>query len=191
MGIPCTINPAAPSVFTFLATVRIPLGYIITEPPIYNLHLTLDSNNLRKELSIELKNSTIYLDDSDPSKVLNCFSKVYKVELHGPVYYNVVIERFQTAQNLDPSKYTAFSSADAININTDLGYSCYECDFPSDIQTHFTTSITQGTEFVITSDGSIIPHNPLDPDPFFAALKDPNSSQTIQIPYTLTITPLP
>lgn len=191
MSIPCAINPADPSVFTFLASVRIPVGYVLIDPPIYNLHLTIDSSNLRTELEIDFKPSTIYLDDTDPTKTLTCLSKIYKLEIHGAVYYNVVVERFQPAHNLDPAKYTAFSGDDTVNISADLGYSCYECDFPVGDEDHFTTIITKGTEFVVTDNGSIIPYNPQDPEPFFEALRNPNTSQMIQIPYTLTVTPTP
>ncbi|MGL4738948.1 MAG: hypothetical protein ACRCW2_15975 [Cellulosilyticaceae bacterium] len=190
MGNPCAFTPAEPQVFTFVAAIQVPVGYVITDPPIYATHLSLDSSTLHLDKEIQLKNSLIYVDDNDPSKTLSCTSKIYLLELEGPIYYNAVAERFSPSKNFDPEKYTAFSAASSINIEMPLGYSCYECDiFPT--TPPYTVLITPGTEFIVTSDGSIIPHNPLDPDPFYNALKDPNASQTIQIPYTLTITPLP
>ncbi|MGL4346057.1 MAG: hypothetical protein ACRCTE_12745 [Cellulosilyticaceae bacterium] len=192
MPIPCALNPSKPTVITFVATVPIPIGYILTNPPLYELHLTLDSNHLHTTLTIELKDSIITLNNSDPTnpQTLSCLSKVYKLSLQGSILYNLVIERFQTFKNLDPAKFTAFSSNNIVNVDAELGYSCYECDFLNDINTRYTTDIIKGTEFVITDNASIIPYNPLEPEPFFDALSDPNSSQVIQVPYTLTITPM-
>ncbi|MGL5676378.1 MAG: hypothetical protein ACRDDX_08180 [Cellulosilyticaceae bacterium] len=187
----CTIIPNAPTVIPFVASILVPTGYVLVPEEIYLLHMTLDSSNLKVDTTIQLKPSTITIDDSNPQHpvVMNCFSKVYNFLLHGVLYYNLVAERFQTLQNADPSKVTALSTNNVIQVNTSLSHSCYECELPPLPSDLYKIDIVKGTEFVITNHAEIIPYNPLEPTPFFDALSDGTASQTIQVPYTLTITP--
>lgn len=188
----CNVTKNAPTKINFLATIRVPVGYKLVEPPEYNLYLTLDSTNLKTDAVVELKESIIIIEkdaQGNPTRTLNCSSKIAKVNVHGSIYYNLVVSKFKTAQALDNSEFTAFSSNDVLPVDAVLGYACAECDFPPDSLYGFDVKLTKLPEFITTHSGTQIFYNPETPEEFYAALADANESEVIQVPYTITITP--
>lgn len=191
MAASCNVSKNPPSKLNFLASVKIPVGYRLVNPPEYNLYLTLDSTNLKTDTVFEFVDSIIVIErdaTGNPTRTLPCSSKVARVTVHGTIYYNLVISKFQTAQSLDAAEFTGFSSNDVVPVNITLGYACAECDFPSDALYGFKVDITKLDEFVTTHSGTQIFYNPQSPDEFYAALAEPNDSEVIQVPYTITIT---
>lgn len=187
----CSIVKNPPYIVNFLATVRIPAGYKIQAIPNYDLYLTLDSTNVKTDRLFENKEVivTIGTDVNGNPITMPCTTKIIKLDLHGTLYSNLVVSTFETVNAVTAQSLTAFSGINAIPIDTVLGYACPDCDFPDDALFGYTTELTKLDEFIITASGTQIFYNPADPEEFFEALSDATTSQVIQVPYTLTITP--
>ena len=200
----CSIYKAPELVEHFLAKVSIPLGFQIEKNPdeqqySYEDYVTIDRSALDVQIVEEVRDSVIKIPDlTNPTKLVDmeCKSKVRVIKLVGPLFYNVVATGFkpvaQAQIDVNEGEYvetpaTAFSTSGTVEINLDLGYTCYECPFDPSQISGFKVTLTQDIQFILAETGSIIRNvEGSEKEEFFAHL-DGKNELTINYPFTLKI----
>lgn len=201
----CTVRRNPRVVKEFVATVTIPIGFKVIgngDDPRYPYtdYISIDRSALQVSMIEELYPSIIQVPDcQDPTKTqeLPCESKVRTIKLTGPLNYSAIISGFMpvipveaTPQTPDVTVTTptAFNDSKMVEISCNLGYSCYECDFPDDFIQGFKVEIIQNDEFLVNHSGNIIFHHAEAPEDFMRELNGLNTV-IINIPFVLTLTP--
>lgn len=189
----CNIYKNPPCNIKFLATVIIPAGYTLSDPLDYYIHLALSDKDLRIDPIYEPEECNMNPQGNcynSPPQSTCCSPSLLVLNLHGALYANVAVSTFQPVDPITQPSETIFSSDSVIPVDVNLGYTCPNSTCSLQEFLSFNTTVSHAPEFLITNCGYEIFHLPNNPIPFFTALSNPNASRVIQIPYTITITPV-
>ncbi len=197
----CSIQRAPKITKQFVASVTIPVGFHINSNPEddqhdYHDYLTIDRNALDVNIVEELRDSEISIPDfTNPGSTtkMACKSKVRVIKLVGPLFYNVIATGFLpvASAQLDKSEgaviispATAFSSSGTVEIDYDLGYTCYECPFEPSQIAGFKVTLVENEPFLVTETGGTVPYKVDTPKDFINCLDGKN---TVIIHYPFSI----
>ena len=203
----CSIQRAPKLTKQFVATVTVPVGFCINSNPDeeqhkYQDYLTIDRNALEVNIVEELHDSDITIPDfENPGQTtkMTCQSKIRVIKLVGPLFYNAIATGFVplASAQIDEeegtvivSPATAFSSSGTIEINFDLGYTCYECQFDTSQITGFKVTLVEGEAFLVTETGATIPYKIDTPEEFISYL-DGKNTITIHYPFSIILSSEP
>ncbi len=200
----CSIIKTEKIIKEFVATVTVPIGFHIVkngedEKYPYKDYISLDSNALNVNVVEEIYPSIITVRDSEIEEQrveMKCNSKVRAIKLVGPLFFNVVATGFMPIsmaefkneqQRAVVSEGTAFSTSGTMEIDFDLGYACYECDYdPTWIRDGYEITLSQRDEFIVKASGDLIFNRVETHDAFMAEL-DGLNTVTINYPFSITL----
>ncbi len=199
----CSIQRAPKITKQFVASVTIPVGFHINSTPeddqhAYHDYLTIDRNALEVNIVEELRDSEITIPDfANPGSTttMTCKSKIRVIKLVGPLFYNVIATGFipLASAQIDEeegevivSPATAFSASGTVEVDFDLGYTCYECQFNASQITGFKVTLKEAEPFLVTETGKIVPYKVDTPEEFINCL-DGKNTMTIHYPFSIIL----